>query len=143
MSQISSEPILHFRVPYPVLEKTSRKTKRKSVTLVTMNNVLTWKRFYETKIKAKFKQLLIDYYLPEPATTYDSLHVKYRIIRHNKRKIDPDSAAFVMKWFIDVLEKLGYVEDDRYVTVSSFPTLVHPEQETLIEIKVYAGSVKW
>jgi len=140
---MNDNPILHFRVPYPVLEKTSRKTKRKSTTLITMNNVLTWKRFYETKIKAEFKQNLKEYYLPEPAKTYDSLHVKYRIIRHNKRKIDPDSAAFAMKWFIDVLEDVGYIADDRYVTVCSYPTEIHADQETFIEIKVIAGSVKW
>ena len=125
------------------MEKTSRKSKKKSKILITMNNVLVWKRFYETKIKAQFKQNLREYYLPEPTETYDSLHIKYRIVRHNKRKIDPDSAAFVMKWFIDELENLGYVKDDRYVTVASYPTSIHPEQETFIEIKVYAGSVKW
>jgi len=138
------EPVLFtVRVPFPGYNKKSKKTKNKLKLLATMNNVLDWKRFYETKIKNEFKQNLIDFYIPEPEKKYESLTIEYRILRNSRRKIDPDSAGFAMKWIQDTLEKVGYVEDDRTIQLKSFPTQIINSPETLIEFRIRPGSEKW
>ena len=134
------ELLFDIVIPFAKLER-----KTKSHIILTPNNISKWFRYSQTKIKADYKAILTDLLVPDPIKQYDSLTIKYRIIRHNNRKIDQDNATFPsLKWFNDVLEKLGYVEDDRTISINSFDTIIDSSQpEPRMQIQCYSGSEEW
>ena len=138
------QTLFSVRIPFPMYTRTIRSTGKIANSLCTINNIPVWYRWVGAKIKTQFKQDLEDMYVPEPKEQYESLTIHYRIIRDSKKRIDADSAAMILKWFQDHLEATGYVKDDKHVNVQSFPTVIDSAQsETMIEIRVQAGSADW
>ncbi len=130
--------LFSFKVPLPKHHR-----KKKSDVICTLNNISTWKRS-ETKIKKEYKDLLRDLYIPEPDEMYESLIIDYRILRHNKRRLDKDNVIFSEKWLSDLLEDMGYVDDDKVNCIRAFPTIVDMSlPETMIEFRLNSGSIEW
>jgi hypothetical protein len=42
-----------------------------------------------------------------------------------------------------VIEEMGYIENDRFVNVRSYPTVIEAGVETMLEIRLMSGSDKW
>ena len=115
-------------------------TQRKEfIRLALTNNIQYWYRFQKTKVKNNYKTMLKEFFLPEPTELYKSLTVEYRILRHNKRKIDSDAIAFGVKWITDSLCEIGYVKDDDTVTHVLIPAEYREGLvETQLELTVLA-----
>jgi hypothetical protein len=127
------------RIEFP---KVIRKTK--SHILATPNTASKWLRFSKKKIRDEFTSTLTEYIIPEAEKTYDNINIQYRLVRHNKRKIDSDSASYAMKWLQDTLEAMNYIADDKDVTLESFPTIVDPSlPETMIDIRITDEKKEW
>ena len=137
------------RLHLPKFRHKMAKTKkfpqvRYTETLCTLNNTSRWIRYSQEKIKNEYKDSLREYIIPEPETMYDELTVHYRLIRHNKTRLDKDNVVWAIKWLTDLLETLGYIKDDRVVNFKTFDTIIDEElPETMFEIRVLSGSEKW
>ena len=110
-----------------------------------LNNISKWKRYSEAKIKNEYKAVLESLYIPNPPEKpHEALTIEYRLVRHNKRKIDSDNAIFALKYLSDVLEKLGFVDNDTNTQFKSFPKEVDETlSETMLDIRVYADAEPW
>jgi hypothetical protein len=138
------EIILERRLPLPKKKTKSKKTKKITETLCTLNNVTQWIRYSKTKIKNDYKDLLKDFFIPEPEKQYNALNIQYRIIRDTKRNLDKDNVVFALKWISDTLEDLGYVKNDNVVNFESYDTLYDKQaSETMLEIRIAIGEKKW
>ena len=113
--------------------------RKEFIRLALINNLQNWYRFQKTEVKNNYKTLLKEFFLPEPTEVYKSLTVEYRILRHNKRKIDSDAIAFAVKWITDSLCEIGYVKDDDTVTHVLIPAEYRKGLvETQLELTVLA-----
>ena len=127
------------RIEFPKLER-----KTKSHILATPNTASKWLRFQKKTIRDNFTTNLTNYIIPEPTEIYDNLNIEYRLVRHNKRKIDSDSASYALKWLQDLLETMNYIKDDKDVTLESFPTIIDSSlPETMIDIRVTDKKKEW
>jgi len=130
------------RIPFPFFESGAMNSIKKR-NLLSLNNISKW-RFKKTEIKNEYQRLLKEMYFPEPATKYDSLTFQYRIIRDSGIRFDQDNAIFVAKFSFDALEEMGYVKDDKTISLQTFPTIIDKSlPETMVEIRVLAGSANW
>ncbi len=113
-------------------------TERKEfVRLALVNNLQYWYRFQKTEVKNNYKTLLKEFFIPNPEMEYKSLTIEYRILRHNKRKIDSDAIVFAVKWITDSLCEIGYVKDDDTVTHILIPAEYREGlTETQLEITI-------
>ena len=142
---MSSHIILFERkVHLPKKKTRSKKTKKYSEVICTLNNVSSWIKFAKTQIKNDYKNMLKEYILPEPEKEYDSILIHYRILRHTKQKLDKDNVVFALKWIADAMEELGYIKDDKVVNFCSFDTVVDTSlPETMLEIRILSGKKDW
>ena len=129
---------LHYFLDLPKLER------KGGDIICTLNNIPKWYRYDKTKIKNTYKTFLKDYILEEPSKCYDSLTIHYRILRHNKRKLDKDNTIFVLKWLSDSLEELGYIKDDNVVNFISYDTIYNTKRpETMLEVIITDEKKEW
>ena len=136
--------IFKRRVPLPKKNTKSKKTGKITQTLCTLNNATSWLRYGKTKIKNTYKQLLKEYFIPEPQKQYSALVIKYRIVRHTKQNIDKDNVIFALKWIADSLEELEYVKNDNVINFESYDTFYDSKiKETMLDIIVTTGEKKW
>ncbi len=127
------------RIEFPKLER-----KTKSHILATPNTTSKWLRFKKKTIRDNFTTNLINYIIPEPTKVHDNLNIEYRLVRHNKREIDSDSASYALKWLQDLLETMNYIKNDKDVTLESFPTIIDSSlPETMIDIRVTNKKKEW
>lgn len=134
-----SDIIFERRIEFPRYEP-----KTKTHILATPNTASKWLRFHKKSIRDNFTSHLREFVIPEPAVMYKYLHIDYRLVRHNNRKIDADSASYAIKWFNDLLEDMGYIKDDKDITVASFPTIIDKLlPETMIDIRVLDKQTIW
>ena len=100
----------------------------------------------ESKIRKEYKEVLNAFYLPEPPddAPFDTLTIEYRIVRHNRRKLDSDNAIFAIKYLSDVLEANGWIADDTNTQFHSFPKVVDTNlPETMLDIRIKSGTSEW
>jgi len=133
MNHIVFQRKLHL----PKFHKKSKVTKNTSEILITLNNISSWYRYSKTKIKEEYKDLLKEFYIPNPIQEYQTLTIEYRIIRHNKINIDKDNVIFALKWISDTLEELGYVRNDNVINFHSYDTVYDKDiSETMLEVRI-------
>ena len=126
------------RVPLPKMKR------KKGDVIVTLNNVSRWYRYGKTEIKNTWKQELKEMYLPDSDMEHEYLTVKVRIVRNNNRTIDQDGLAFAYKWLMDTIEEMGYINNDKNVSLQTFPTIVDKTQKgTLLEVRVTDDAPQW
>ena len=102
-----SKPLISMTIPFPYWESKDKKQ------LCSLNNTTRWYRYNHTKIKNGYKDLLKEFYIPNPIKRYHSLSIEYQVERHNKRKVDAmNIIAFTDKWFLDSLVETGWLSDD-------------------------------
>ena len=90
------------------------------------------------KVKNDYKDLLTEFYVPEPSKTYKSLIFVYTIQRHTKQRIDSDSIALITKWLTDIFTKCGWLIDDDKVTHIFKPAEQDLESvETQLRFQIY------
>ena len=132
------------KIHFPKFKTKSKKTGKYSEILISLNNIPRWYRWKKSEIKNEYKSMLKEFYIPEPELKYKTLVLQYRILRHTKTRFDQDNAIFAIKFILDTLEDMQYIDDDRYVNIQSFPTLYDKSlSETMIEIRVLNGESKW
>lgn len=96
-------------IPFPYWESKGKKQ------LISLNNTTRWYRYSHTKIKNGYKDLLKEFFIPDPKRQYSSLIIEYQVLRHNKRRVDAmNIIAFSDKWFLDSLVETGWLSDDDY-----------------------------
>jgi len=106
--------------------------------VISLNNVAKWHRFHSSKIKNEYKNNLKDFYIPEAINKYKSLEIHFQLYRHNKRTLDSDNLGFIIKWTIDAIKELNWVEDDDEITYKVNPAILNRDLlETEIEVKVF------
>ena len=104
--------------------------------LCSLNNISKWFRFAKTKLKAEFKNNLMEWSLPEwEDNPYTKAKIEYTIRRKDGRKIDSDNLVIVYKWLQDLMVEQNYMIDDDHVKVTLHPTQLHVEGE--IETSVH------
>ena len=136
--------ILERRIPLPKMTRLTKKTRKKTEILCTLNNITQWIKFQKSEIKNKYKLHISEYFIPEPDEQLEAFTVEYRIVRHTKRKIDKDNIVFGLKWLVDLMAEMGYVKDDMTVNFDSFDTIYDSTQsETMIDIRIISGGKKW
>ncbi len=103
-----SKVLFSIVVPLPYWESRGKKQ------IISLNNTGKWARYGITKIKNQYKDLLGEFYLPEPpGDPYKSLDITYEILRHNKRRADSmNLVAYSDKWLLDKLTSMGWLTDD-------------------------------
>ena len=107
--------------------------------LCTLNNMSRWYRFSKTKIKAEFKAMINEWYIPRnTGNPYKSAYVKYTILRKDGRKIDSDNLTIIYKWLQDLLVENDYLVDDDQVMVLLNPTVlnVNGNVETSVQVNI-------
>lgn len=104
----------------------------------TNNNLPYWYRYYKTKIKNTFKQVLCGWYVPTAEQQFRKATVTFQILRDSKRKIDSDAfGSSAYKWILDTITEQGHLIDDDQVRVILEPTSLNAsENETQIYCKV-------
>jgi hypothetical protein len=129
--------ILDFNIPIPKIGVGKHKNQAP-----LSNNVLVWKRYYETKIKKKFKDSISEWIVPQCSEPHKIGSVVITIIKNNKRSQDADSIMFISKWVVDKLVDLGYFEDDDRI-VFVYKPFVHDKEkvEHEINVKVYDSHI--
>ena len=122
--------VLSFTVAYPKVGIGKSKNQ-----LVTMNNAAVWLRYYKSKISAKYKGLLGDWFIPECTTKpHRSGVLECRIYRPTKQRLDADSASYIVKWTADFAVEQGWFKDDDQLTFILKPVIVEKNRaETEIE----------
>jgi len=136
--------LFQTKIPLPKYRTKSKKTKKYTEVLCTLNTISKWYRYSKTKIKNDYKTILKELSVPEPTMQYDSILIEYRIIRHTKQNIDKDNVVFALKWLSDLLEELGYIKNDNVVNFSSFDTTYDlSAEETMLEIRVINSKNEW
>lgn len=102
-----SEPLIDMVIPFPYWESKGKKQ------IASLNNLSRWYRHNHTKIKNGYKDLLRDFYVPEPNQIYNSLLFKYEIQRHNNRRADSmNLVPLADKWLVDLMVDIGWMKDD-------------------------------
>lgn len=143
------EEIFTRRLHLPKFRHKMAKTKkfpqvRYTETLCTLNNTSKWISFKQTEIKNTYKNMMVDMYIPEPETMYKNITIQYRLIRHNKQKLDKDNIVWALKWIADAMESMGYIADDKDINFHSFDTIIDSSlPETMFEVRVMNDSQKW
>lgn len=137
------------RVHLPKVRLRMAKTKshpevRYSDVLCTLNNTGRFIKFRITEIKNTYKDQLKEFIIPEPEMVYEELTIHYRLIRHNKTQIDKDGVAWALKWIMDTLEEMGYVENDKIINFQTFATITDSSlPETMFEMRVCSEEERW
>lgn len=114
------------------------KTK-KSKQILSLNNMSKWFRYSKTKLKNDYKSILLDLYLPEPPEKpYHEVYIHYRVLRHNKIRIDSMNVVpWSDKWLVDTLVEMGWlVDDDKVHHVIEPAEFREGINETLLQIEV-------
>ena len=116
-----------------------RRKKKESILCLT-NNISLWWRYSKTKIKSEFKDMLIQWYLPEwQDNPYERAEIHFTVLRANGKKLDADSMApSTFKWAMDTLVEQGYLVDDDKVKIVLHPTRLNQENqlETMVKMQV-------
>ena len=104
--------------------------------LCSLNNLSRWSRFAKTKLKAEFKNNLMEWSLPEwEDNPYTKARIEYTIRRKDGKKLDSDNLVIIYKWLQDLMVEQNYLVDDDQVKVTLHPTQLHVEGE--IETSVH------
>ncbi len=104
--------------------------------LCSLNNISKWFRFAKTKLKAEFKNNLMEWSLPEwEDNPYTKAKIEYTIRRKDGKKLDSDNLVIIYKWLQDLMVEQNYLVDDDQVKVTLHPTQLHVEGE--IETSVH------
>lgn len=112
-SNSTSEPLIDMIIPFPYFVSVNKKTRTKTQQLISLNNMSKWYRFKITEIKNEYKDLLKEFFIPEPLKKHKSLSIQYEVQRHNKRRVDSmNIVAFADKWLLDSLVETGWLSDD-------------------------------
>lgn len=151
-SSSTSEPLMDMIIPLPKYKHVDKPTKEKVSKsgkiikaqprkefqrIALVNTVEKWFRFQKTEVKNNYKELLKDFYIPEPTGKYHSMTIEYIIHRNSKSKIDADSIAFAVKWITDSINEAGWLYDDDKVTHILSPAVYAPgNAETQVRIIV-------
>ena len=137
---ITGDLLFETVIPLAKFESRSKKTGKVTEQLCTVNNQSRWKRYSEAKIKAEYKQILRDFYIPEPeGIALDSMIVEFSILRHNKKKLDVDGLIYNHKWFLDLLQDMNWLVDDDQVHLVLVPFIVDKTlTETQFRVKAYS-----
>ncbi|MEA1999663.1 MAG: hypothetical protein U9N61_10145 [Euryarchaeota archaeon] len=131
-------PLFNIRIPLAKFKSTSKKTGKISEQICTQNNSSRWKRWGEAEIKAEYKQILTEMFIPEPDDIFTSLTIEFTILRHQKRKLDADNPIVSVKWFNDTLVSTGWLTDDDQVTIILKPSEFHTSLvETMYRVRAF------
>jgi len=128
-------------IPIPKFKSKSKKTGKITEQLCTLNNYQRWIRWNKTEIKNQYKQLLSDFFIPEPESEpRDKILLHYQVLRHNKRRIDSMNViAFSDKWCLDLMVDIGHLIDDDKCTHIIEPAIYCDGlNETMLKLKVYS-----
>lgn len=148
MSKDSKTILFESIIPLAKFSRISKKTGKQTEQLCTINNYSRWKREVSDRtrngkttpgIRTLYKQLLRDFFIPEPEDeTFYKITIDYTILRHNKRKIDTDGLIFNHKWLADLLQEMGWISDDDQVTLIIRPYIVDKNlNETQFKVIAY------
>jgi Holliday junction resolvase RusA-like endonuclease len=131
MSAENNELDIKMRIPVAYWEQARSKQ------IVSLNNTARWHRYGKTKIKNQYKEILTSFYIREPTECYRKANITFKILRHNKRKIDPDALSWVYKWFIDAFTEAGWLVDDDQITYTLVPaTYIEGLNETMVDVSI-------
>ncbi len=124
-----------FSVQIPLAKWKTKKTEQ----ICSLNNTGRWIKFGITKIKNEYKDILRDFYIPDAEHTYDTCLITYKILRHNKRKVDADGITpWSGKWFQDSLVDTNHLSDDDKVYYAVAPAEYTENLiETQLEVTVF------
>ena len=120
--------------------------KRKN-SLITTNSILAGNtfRYQRKKIIGSYKEYLKGWVFERNTLEpMESGTIEFTIIRHNHKKIDPDSiGATVSKWIIDTLVELGWFrDDDKLKIIYNPPKYEDGLPESMIDIKIDFEEIK-
>lgn len=139
---ITGDLLFKTVVPLAKFKSKSKKTGKVTEQLCTLNNFTRWGRFGKAEIKAKYKSLLKNFFIPEPEidSPLQSITLEYSILRHNKRKIDSDNIIHNIKWISDLLQDMDWISDDDQVTLIIKPsTYISTLSETQFQLRAYTS----
>jgi len=138
---ITGDLLFKTVVPLAKFKSKSKKTGKVTEQLCTLNNASRWLRYGRAEIKAKYKSLLKEFFIPEPEDGFRALRsitLEYSILRHNKRKIDTDNLIHNIKWISDLLQDMNWISDDDKVTLIIRPsTHIETLSETQFQLCAY------
>lgn len=103
--------------------------------VVSLNNVGKWIRYQSSPIKNTYKDMIKAWHIPTADVKYKELFIEFRLFRHNKRTLDSDNLGFIIKWTIDAIKELEWIEDDDQITYIVYPAVLDRELKDT-EIKV-------
>lgn len=137
---ITGDLLFETVVPLAKFKSKSKTTGKVTEQLCTLNNFSRWGRFGKAKIKEEYKQMLQDFFIPEPGgEALDSMIIEFSILRHNKRKIDVDNLIYNQKFILDLLQDMNWLVDDDQVTIIVVPSVyVNGLSETQFRVKAYS-----
>ena len=136
---IKGDLLFETVVPLAKFKSKSKKTGKVTEQLCTLNNFSRWGRWGKAEIKAEYKQLLRDFFIPEPdGEALDSMTIEFSVLRHNKRKVDVDNLIYNQKFILDLLQEMNWLIDDDQVTVIIIPSsYVKGLSETQFRVRAY------
>jgi Holliday junction resolvase RusA-like endonuclease len=106
--------------------------------VVSLNNINKWLRWSKSKISNDYKNMLNDFYIPEPTEQLRSSWIRFDLYRHNGKVLDSDNLGIIVKWTIDAIKQKGWLEDDNQVTYSIFPSIMDRNLvETEIKVSMF------
>jgi len=140
-TSVTGDLLFKTVVPLAKFKSRSKKTGKTTEQLCTLNNYSRWGRFGKAEIKAQYKSLIQEFFIPEPddnAEPLGSITLVYSILRHNKRKIDSDNIIHNIKWISDLLQDMGWISDDDQVTLVIRPSIyIQGLSETQFQLMAY------
>ena len=156
MENKSSEPLIDMVIPFPKYKHVEKATKdrvtktgkflkaterKEFQRLALVNTIHKWFRHQKTEVKNNYKEILKDFYIPDPIEQFRSGTITYIIHRHTKQKIDADSSIFCVKWFTDSLVETGHlVDDDDVIHILKPAVFVDGQAETQIRVIVHLSN---
>lgn len=152
MMDNTSEPLMDMVIPMPKYKHVEKATKQKInkagkvikaqprkefQRIALINNLHKWFRFQKTEVKNNYKEILKDFYIPEPLVQYNSGQIDFIIHRDTKAKLDSDAIIFAVKWFTDALVESGHLKDDDKIVHVLNPSVYTPNNaETQLRVIV-------
>lgn len=136
---ITGDLLFQTVIPLPKFKSKSKKTGIVTEQICTLNNHSRWIRWGKTEIKNNYKELLKDFFIPEPEEEpFRKLLLRYTVLRHNKRRIDAMNTMFADKWCLDLMVEMGHLTDDDQCTHIIHPAVyVDNITETMLKLEVY------
>ena len=138
---ISGDLLFKTVVPLAKFKSKSKKTGKVTEQLCTLNNASRWVRFGKAEIKAKYKQLLREFFIPEPeGEPLNSITLEFSLLRHNRKKVDVDNLIYNQKFILDLLQDMKWISDDDQVTLVLKPSVyIETLSETQFQLRAYSS----